>query len=319
MSVETARQQVVLSVCLNSTPCLPIEGFNGAPHSLEGVLSGTQVLDEPTREWLEVMRQLVNEADKECLRTHGPSPEHAVFQPTVSLAHLRRKENVAADEVRRQRIVSILSDDDQALINLWDDEDEKAPVTMATTEQKRKNGVFHPTVLPSGVLLFLSTSLSFLNLSFSDPEMLFDASPFQAFPLTFLNPELSLNSLYLLLSHGLVPPRPPPPIPTVQMPDLSMLKELLPPEPPLHPAHSCSDLPSELNDSESATTSGQFTAPTLQPLLPVMGLARPTSARVSPQHKAQPPPPKRLPPRPPPQLPPTSIDASPQYLIDLSE
>ncbi|KAL5111754.1 Synaptojanin-1 [Taenia crassiceps] len=266
--VETASQQVVLSVCLNSTPCLSIEGYNGAPRSIEGVLSGSRVLDESTREWLEMMRQLVNEADEECLRTHGSSPHHAVFQPTVSLAHLRRKENVAADEVRRQRIVSILSDEDQALINLWDDEDEEAPVEMVTTEQKRKNDVFQPTVLPP------------------------------------------------------VPPRPPPPNPAVQMPDLSMLKELLPPESPLHPAHSCSDLPSELNDSESATASGQFTAPILPPLLSVMGFPRPTSACASPQHKAPtppppPPPPKRLPPRPPPQLPPSSLDASPQHLIDL--
>ncbi|VDK39948.1 unnamed protein product [Taenia asiatica] len=315
VSVENARQQVVLSVCLNSTPCLPTEGYNGAPCSLEGVLSGSRVLDGPTREWLEVMRQLVNEADEEYLRTHGPSPEHAVFQPTVSLAHLRRKENVAADEVRRQRIVSILSDEDQALIDLWDGEDEEAPAPMATTGQRGKNDTLHPAVLPPGVLIFLSTSLSSLKLNFGDLAIFFDVSPFQF----FLNPKLSLNLLYLLRSHGLVPPRPPPPAPVVQMPDLSMLKELLPPEPPLYPAHSCSDLPSELTNSESATRSGQFTAPTLQPLLPVMGFARPTSASVSPQHKAQPlppPPPKRFPPRPPPQLPP-SLDASPQHLIDL--
>ncbi|VDM33609.1 unnamed protein product, partial [Hydatigera taeniaeformis] len=266
VSVETARQQVVLSVCLNSTPRLPVADGGKASRSLEDVLSESRVLDEPTREWLEEMRQLVNEADEEYLRTHGPSPEHAVFQPTVSLAHLRRRENVAADEVRRQRIVSILSDEDQALINLWDDEDESAPATISSTAQKEKDNVFHSTVLPP------------------------------------------------------VPPRPPPPNPAVLMPDLSMLKELLPPEPPLHPAHSCSDLPSELGDNGNGTPSGQFTTPTLQPQLSGVGFARPISASVSPQHKIQPtppPPPKRLPPRPPPQLQPSPLDASPQHLIDL--
>ncbi|EUB62095.1 Synaptojanin-1 [Echinococcus granulosus] len=273
VSVETSRQKIVLSVCLNSTPRLLMKDSNGISHSLEGVLSGSRVLDDPTREWLEEMRQLVDEADEEYLRTHGPSPEHAVFQPTVSLAHLRRKENVAADEVRRQRIVSILSNEDQALINLWDDEDEEASAAMSSimvrlTEQKEKCDVFHSAVSPP------------------------------------------------------VPPRPPPPAPAVHLPDLSMLKELLPPKPLLHPVHSCIDLLSELDDSEYATTSGQFPTSTLQPLPPTMGFVSPMSASVSPQHTSQlppPPPPKRLPPRPPPQLHPSSLNALPQHLVDLSE
>lgn len=127
MSVETASQQVVLSVSLNSTPSLPLALSNG-PRTFEGILTGPRgaTLDAQTGEWLTEMQALVAASEAEYQQTHGSGPGTEVFRPTDSLNHLRRKENVTADEERRcQRLVSILSQDDQELINLWDDDDDE--------------------------------------------------------------------------------------------------------------------------------------------------------------------------------------------------
>uniref|UniRef100_A0A5K3EUS1 phosphoinositide 5-phosphatase n=1 Tax=Mesocestoides corti TaxID=53468 RepID=A0A5K3EUS1_MESCO len=257
VSIETARQQVVLSVCFNSAPSLPVaRGGLGC----DGLQSFSTALnrfstDEKTRDWLTQMNSLVAGAEDEYLRTHGPPPDSEVFKPTVSLAHLRLKENVVADEQRRRQRVTILANEDQALIDLWDGEE-------------KPNATAQPA------------------------------------------------------PHACVPPRPPPPSSGSQLPDASILSQLLHPGAALHSAQSCNDLFSDFCDTETKSQNRVPKQPT--PTLPgALGspILRHASARDSPQHPQvtipTPPPPKRLPPRPPPQ-PPANSSAAFQPLIDLT-
>ncbi|KAM7541625.1 hypothetical protein Aperf_G00000043699 [Anoplocephala perfoliata] len=246
VTLETSAQQVVLSVRLNSTPRLPIESVDASPRNFASILaSGTSgSLDASTRNWLMNMQKLVAEAEEDYLLTHDAPPEPAVFQSTVSSVQLRHKGNSNADaEMHQRRIFGIFSNEDQNLINLWDDDDDDEGTSTTTA----------PTIKEFGAVL-QSSSLR-------------------------------------------VPPRPPPPAPSTNMPDLSMLKHLLPPEPSLHPVHSCSDLLNEIGAYENDLLSqGKRDNAVLQPPLP----PRNVSAHSSPQHMKPllppPPPPKRSPP-----------------------
>lgn len=124
------------------------------------------------------------------------------------------------------------------------------------------------------------------------------------------------------------------------MPDLSVLKQLLPSPLPLHPVHSCSDLLNEVsNVASDSRDGGPMIGQTLNCDLQPPTLPWNASANVSPQHikpvqlppLPPPPPPKRPPPLPSAQspavinfsvvqqqLPISGVSSSPQPLIDLS-
>nr|CDS31929.1 synaptojanin 1 [Hymenolepis microstoma] len=138
-----------------------------------------------------------------------------------------------------------------------------------------------------------------------------------------------------------VPPRPPPPVPTApssssNIPDFSVLKQLLPPPLPLHPVHSCSDLLDEVSNVDDYNgDTGPMIAQVIERGLQPPAPPRNASAHVSPQHIKPvqlPAPPKRLPPPPPSvqpsatiastvqqqQQPISSVFSSSQPLIDVS-
>lgn len=128
VTVETSSHQVTLSVHLNYAPRLPIPTPDMMPsqRSLASVLAADSGSFDPgTREWLTGMQKMVETAEEDYILTHDNPPEPAVFQPTVNLEHLRRKENIDADERRRQRIVTMISTEDPNLINLFDDDDDE--------------------------------------------------------------------------------------------------------------------------------------------------------------------------------------------------
>lgn len=152
--MKTSAQQVSLEVRLNSTPRLPLESLDGSPRNFASVLAADSgSLDASTREWLVNMQKLVAEAEGDYLLTHDAPPEPVVFQPTVSLGHLRRKENIAG-EMRRRRIYNVLSNEDQNLINLWDDDDGDNSASTAPTINEF-GAVFQSTSLRGTSLLYI--------------------------------------------------------------------------------------------------------------------------------------------------------------------
>ncbi|VDO05611.1 unnamed protein product [Rodentolepis nana] len=286
LTMETSAQQVVLSVRLNSTPRLPIESPKTfiTPRNFASVLAaGSGSFDSGTREWLVNMQKLVNEAEDNYILTHGSPPASAVFQPTRSVESSRAKENSNTDGLRRQPISTIISAEDLNLINLWDDDFDDVTTTVATRECE-------------AVLQSTSSLRGKPHLCGQYVEVKFLTTP--------LNQLINSSFDDILL----VPPRPPPPVPSAptsgsNIPDFSVLKQLLPPPPGLHPVHSCSDLLNEVSnvDDYSGGTGpiiAQEIGRDLQPPAP----PRNASATVSPQH-IKPvqllAPPKRLPPPPP--------------------
>lgn len=164
VTMETSAQQVVLSVRLNSTPRLPIQSpeMISTPRDFASVLAaGSGSFDPGTREWLVGMQKLVEVAEEDYVLTHDHPPEPAVFQPTISLEHLRRKENIDADELRRQRIITMISTEDQNLINLWDDDDDDVSATSSSTTAVTVNEcetLFQSAPFPHGKSRFMSAA-----------------------------------------------------------------------------------------------------------------------------------------------------------------